>query len=85
MKKYKAVVTYRDGHESHETSFSKEAVLDLVKAVNNGTIRVFKHRGVDYGPHGTLLTIAEMHDGIQSVEVYEISVTNTWNIDPSTI
>ena len=85
MKKYKAVVTYRDGYECQELSYSKEAVLDMVKATNDGTMRIFKHRGVDYGPHGKLLTKAELHDGIESITVYEISITNTWDIDPRSL
>lgn len=85
MKKYRAVVTYRDGHEIHETSFGKESALHMVKALSNDCVRVFKHRGVDYGPHGKLLTNAELHDGVKSVTIYEISITNTWEIDPTTI
>lgn len=85
MTKYKAVVTYRDGHEISGTSFGKESALHMVKALSNDCVRVFKHRGVDYGPHGKLITNAELHDGVKEVKVYEISITNTWDIDPSTI
>lgn len=85
MTRYYAVIRYNDGFEVTAMGFSKETALASVKSQNNNTQRVYKRDGVDYGRSGALLTMQELHGGIESVFIHEYTKTNVYEIDKGSL
>lgn len=85
MTRYYAVIRYNDGYEVTARGFSKETALASVKSQNDNTQRVYKLNGVDYGPHGALLSMQELHGGIESIFIHEYTKTNVYEIDKSSL
>ena len=76
-KKYKGIITMKDGTKSI-TFFqqTEEDVLRVVREQMRLTNRYYRKDGVDYGKSGKLFTFEEEHGGLKELTIIEFSETN---------